>query len=130
MTGAKDDAEGGDGSFIDTRDDKTDSTDHKESTHTAKVGSKAEYETEDGGKVTATVSSFNDDGDDGNGSASDSEEMPGLIPVSQLHSKNGPLKKPKLKGNTSSVNLSSSLKTKKRKHDQNDRKGFHKKAKH
>lgn len=131
MTGAQFAADGEEGSFIDTRDDTTDTTTQKESKHGAKVGSKAEFETEDGGKVTATISSFNDDdSDNAANSDSDSEEMPGLIPVSQLNAKTGGLKKPKLKGNTSSNNLSSSLKSKKRKHDQGDRKGFHKKSKH
>jgi len=133
ISGAKLDAEGGEGSFIDTRDGNADDTNGKESIHSSTLGSKAEYDTEDGGKVTATVSAFNDeDGDNAAKESSDSdlEEMPGLIPVSQPNQHaGGGLKKPKLKGNTSSVNLSSSLKSKKRKHDLHDHKGSHKKFK-
>jgi hypothetical protein len=79
------------------------------------------YETEDGGQVTTTVSAFESD--------SDSEEMPGLIPVSELNKEKKPLPhKPKLRGNTTSTNLSSSLNSKKRNGDHKDRKDFHKKS--
>jgi ribosomal RNA-processing protein 17 len=124
MESVKTDPEAGDGHFIDTRDPKDIEKDAAGPSVPSNIGTKVMYEAEDGGKVTALVSAFDDD--------SDSEEMPGLIPVSELAKKkpNAVPNKPKLKGNTSSGNVSSSLSSKKRKHNFADRKGFHKKSKH
>lgn len=124
METVKTDPEAGDGEFIDTRDPKDKESDALASTAPSNVGTKVMYDAEDGGKVTALVSTFDDDSDD--------EEMPGLIPVSELKKKAPSTipTKPKLKGNTSSSNVSSSLSSKKRKHHHADRKGFNKKFKH
>ena len=98
------------------------------------MGSEATFATEDGGKVTATVSAFDDDDED-------YSDMPNLVPLKRTStaattttstSSGAAPKKPKLKGNTANVgaNISSSLKSKKRKNDHHDRKGFNKKSKH
>lgn len=127
MTGAKDEDNGEGGEFIDAGDKKDQEEVQESLAKPVGLGSEAVFATEDGGKVTATVSTFDDLEDD--------EPMPGLIPVSKSTTSSlsgGAIpKKPKLKGNTSAVNISSSLKSKKRKNDhQRDRKGFNKKSKH
>lgn len=120
-----------DGEFIDASDRKDLEEFQRSTSKGVAVGSEATYATEDGGKVTATVSTFDDE---------DYEDLPALIPIpssrpapssssgSSSASKGALPKKPKLRGNTAtSGNISSSLKSKKRKNDHGDRKGFQKK---
>lgn len=117
-----------DGEFIDASDRKDLEEFQRSTSKNVAVGSEAVFATEDGGKVTATVSSFDDE---------DFEDLPALIPIpssrpvassSSTTSKGALPKKPKLRGNTAtSGNISSSLTSKKRRNDHGDRKGFQKK---
>lgn len=105
-------------------DNEEDAPDSKKNAELAGIGSKAEYETEEGGRVTTMISAFD------NGENSDNEEMPGLIPLADLPRPSQVIPpKPKLRGNTTKLvpDLKSSKKRKGL--DNKDRKGSHKKQK-